>query len=130
MDNLDPQDVAAIRMLAGAHFRGEVTLPSGRVLSPDEMQALTSAYAPAAGEANARPEPVQRPEPFRARPSTRAPMSAMQRHGVAWWGRTATHGSCACCQTAGRVYPGYNGGQPMGVHFCAACTGADHDGAH
>lgn len=51
MDKLDPRDVAVIRMLAGANFLGgQVTLPSGRVLGPKEMQALTSAYAPAVGE--------------------------------------------------------------------------------
>ncbi|MEU3452235.1 hypothetical protein ABZ671_01130 [Micromonospora sp. NPDC006766] len=48
---LDPRDVAALRMLAGANFLGgQVTLPSGRVLDPEEVQALTSAYAPAVGE--------------------------------------------------------------------------------
>ncbi|MER7331736.1 MULTISPECIES: hypothetical protein [unclassified Micromonospora] len=50
-DQLDPRDVAVLRMLAGANFfGGQVTLPSGRVLDREEMQALTSAYAPAVGE--------------------------------------------------------------------------------
>jgi hypothetical protein len=51
-DQLTPADVACLRMLAGAHFHGgEIILPSGRPLTPDEAQAFTSAYAPAAGEA-------------------------------------------------------------------------------
>ena len=48
---LTPEDAACLRMLAGASFLGgNLTLPSGRVLTPDEAQALTSAYAPAVGE--------------------------------------------------------------------------------
>ena len=48
---LTPEDAAVLRMLAGAHFLGgSLTLPSGRTLTPDEAQALTSAYAPATGE--------------------------------------------------------------------------------
>jgi hypothetical protein len=45
---LTPDDDAAIRMLAGAHFHPDanIILPSGTKLSPDEMQALTSFYAP------------------------------------------------------------------------------------
>jgi hypothetical protein len=35
---LPPQDIACLRMLAGAHFR-EVTLPSGRTLSAEEAAA-------------------------------------------------------------------------------------------
>ena len=44
---LSPEDAACLRMLAGAHFGpgATLTLPSGRVLEPDEMQALSSAYA-------------------------------------------------------------------------------------
>lgn len=51
-DQLDPQDVACLRMLAGAHFgpNAHLTLPSGRTISSAEAQALTSAYAPAARE--------------------------------------------------------------------------------
>lgn len=51
---LTPDDAAALRMLAGAHFgpNANLTLPSGRTLTPDEAQALTSAYAPPASEPN------------------------------------------------------------------------------
>ncbi|RKR92728.1 hypothetical protein BDK92_7206 [Micromonospora pisi] len=49
-DYLDPADVAALRMLAGANFLhgASVVLPSGRTLDPNEVQALASAYAPSA----------------------------------------------------------------------------------
>lgn len=46
-DRLAPADAAALQVLAGAHFLGgDVTLPSGRIFSADEVQALSSAYAP------------------------------------------------------------------------------------
>lgn len=45
IDELTKDDVACLRMLAGASFAETLTLPSGRVLSAAEAQALTSAYA-------------------------------------------------------------------------------------
>lgn len=52
MDALTPNDAACLRILAGSSFGPGVNLrlPSGRVLTPDEAQAFTSAYAPAASE--------------------------------------------------------------------------------
>lgn len=52
MDQLTPEDVDFLRMIAGCSFNplSILVLPSGRQLSPDEGQALTSAYAPALGE--------------------------------------------------------------------------------
>jgi hypothetical protein len=49
-------DEAALRMLAGASFGPdcEVVLPSGRTLSADEAQALTSYYAPSTAERGRR----------------------------------------------------------------------------
>lgn len=45
---MTPDDDQILRMLAGAHFGpgAKVILPSGLELGADEMQALTSAYAP------------------------------------------------------------------------------------
>lgn len=48
---LEPGDVAVLKMMAGASFGPDatLTLPSGRVLSADEAQALAAVYAPAFG---------------------------------------------------------------------------------
>ena len=61
IDELTPDDVACLRMLAGANFgpSAELTLPSGRVLTPDEAQAFTSAYAPSWSEFAHSPAPGQ-----------------------------------------------------------------------
>lgn len=52
VDPLTPDDAACLQMLAGVNFgpNASLTLPSGRVLTPAEAQALTSAYASPAGE--------------------------------------------------------------------------------
>lgn len=46
--SLSAEDIACLRMLASANFgpNATLTLPSGRVISPAEAQALTSVYAP------------------------------------------------------------------------------------
>lgn len=57
-DMLDPRDIPALRILAGANFgpNAQLTLPSGRTVGHAEAQALTSAYAPAFGQAEDLPE--------------------------------------------------------------------------
>jgi hypothetical protein len=66
----------------------------------------------------------------RVDPVRQPTQTAAQRYGVAWWGRSTTAGTCACCQRSGPVHPGYNGGQPMSVYFCGPCTEPGHKGGH
>jgi hypothetical protein len=66
----------------------------------------------------------------RVDPARQPTQTAAQRYGVDWWGRHATAGTCACCQLAGPVYPGYTGGQSTGVQFCGPCTEPGHTGGH
>ncbi len=42
---MTPEDDAMLRALGGATFRGNVTLPSGQIIGPDEVTALSSVYA-------------------------------------------------------------------------------------
>lgn len=62
-DGLTPQDITAIRNVAGLGFTPEtVTLPSGKKITYAELQALSSVYAPDAAPsplANFRPPPMQ-----------------------------------------------------------------------
>lgn len=71
MDQLSAQDVACLRMLAGAHFgpKANLTLLSGRVISSGEAQALTSAYA---SDTTERADTDPAPRETRA-PGTSAP---------------------------------------------------------
>ncbi len=45
---LESEDVAYLRGLAGVGFLSDIKLPSGRVISAEEAQALSGVFAPAA----------------------------------------------------------------------------------
>lgn len=46
MSSFDQKDVAVLKALAGSSFEGELKLPSGRRLAPEEATALAAAYLP------------------------------------------------------------------------------------
>jgi hypothetical protein len=140
MDQLDPDDVAALRMFAGAHFTGgQVILPSGKTLSVEEMQALTSAYAPAAEKSDQPPADPPRRRRWFSRPApsnqTDQPSKPAQpkkptvkeQFGLVRRGYGAETHRCCCCGNVVPTFTCYDRyGQPVG-QFCYSCSQPAHE---
>lgn len=125
---LDEADRQFLRMFGGASFGGSVTLPSGVMLTGEQMESIRpaeprqDAQSTAADTTTARPAQRSTARRLGIRPPTGPPGPAHRDWGVAWFGSNSISGGCERCQRHTQVYQGFNGGAHMG-RFCASCRG-------